>query len=145
MGVLTQVRISDLLQNKSCLLPPLYSAPARAVAITLLACSIPFSFPYKHSPRYFKTISSRRTWNRVDLLGAFMSLAASILLVFGLQEAGVKDRWRSGAIISTLVLSGVLWIGFLWWERRVELRKGACEPMFPWRLACNRFFLGLLL
>jgi hypothetical protein len=31
------------------------------------------------------------------------------------------------------------------WERRLSLKNGDCEPMFPWRLARNRFVLGLLL
>lgn len=79
------------------------------------------------------------------MLGVVSSLAASVLLVFALQQAGVVYAWNSGPIISTFVISGVLWVAFLVWQRRLSLAHGVCEPVFPWRLACNRFVLGLLL
>jgi hypothetical protein len=86
-----------------------------------------------------------RKWKRIDFLGAFMSLAASILLVFALQQGGVAYPWSSGAIISIFVLSVVLWIAFVVWERWLSIQNTAREPIFPWRLARNRFVSGLLL
>lgn len=86
-----------------------------------------------------------RAWKRIDVLGAFLSLAASILLVFALQEGGVTYAWSSGAVIASFTLSGLLWAGFIIWERKLSMWKTVCEPMFPWRLAVNRFVLGLLM
>lgn len=88
---------------------------------------------------------SEKAWRRVDYLGAFASLAASILLVFALEQAGLEYPWKSAPIIASFVLSGVFWLVFLGWERQLSLKNTACEPLFPWRLARNRFALGLLL
>ncbi|KAK4234164.1 major facilitator superfamily transporter [Achaetomium macrosporum] len=121
------------------------NGPGGAVAILLIGISIPFSFPYPGPARFFSSLVTDRAWRRVDFFGAFSSLAASILLVFALEQAGVEYPWNSAAIIVSFVLSGVFCIIFIGWERGLSLRDTVCEPMFPWRLACNRFVLGLLL
>jgi hypothetical protein len=116
------------------------------VAILLISVSIPFSFPYAGSTHFLRSLVADRAWRRVDFFGAFSSLAASILLVFALEQAGVEYPWDSAAIIVCFVLSGLFWIVFIGWERGISLRKNTvCEPMFPWRLARNRFVMGLLL
>lgn len=84
-------------------------------------------------------------WKRVDFVGMVVSLAASILIVFALEQGGVAYPWGSGAIVSTFVLSGVLWIAFVVWERLLSKKGGVREPMFPWSLVHNRFVMGLLL
>ncbi|KAM7187582.1 Major facilitator superfamily domain containing protein [Rhypophila sp. PSN 637] len=61
------------------------------------------------------------------------------------NRAGTVYAWNSEPIISTFVISGDLWVVWLAWQRRLSLAGGICEPVFPWRLACNRFVLGLLL
>jgi hypothetical protein len=123
----------------------IHSGPGGAIALVFLSISIPFSFPYPGPARFFSTLVSERAWRRVDFLGAFTSLGASILLVFALEQAGTEYPWNGAAIIASFVLSGVGWVVFISWERRLSLRDSVCEPMFPWRLACNRFVLGLLL
>jgi hypothetical protein len=65
--------------------------------------------------------------------------------VFALEQAGIEYPWNGAAIIASFVLSGVGWFVFIGWERRLSLKDNVCEPMFPWRIACNRFVLGLLL
>ncbi|KAK0722635.1 major facilitator superfamily transporter [Lasiosphaeria miniovina] len=116
------------------------NGPAGAVAIILLAVSAPLSFPYRRRPGGFlDALVAERAWRRVDALGAVASLAASILVVFALQQAGVAYPWRSAPVVACFVLAGLLWAGFVAWERRLSLRVGGvCEPMFPWRLARNR-------
>jgi hypothetical protein len=84
-------------------------------------------------------------WKRVDFVGMVVSLGASILVIFALEQGGVAYPWGSGAIVSTFVLSGILWLGFITWERLLSKRDGMCEPMFPWSLVRNRFVMGLLL
>lgn len=116
-----------------------------ASAFALVAFSIPFGFPYGKSARFFRSMIEERAWKRIDALGAFLSLAGSILLVFALQEGGVAYAWGSGAVIACFALSSLLLAGFIIWERQLSMRKTVCEPMFPWRLAVNRFVLGLLI
>ncbi|PMD16224.1 major facilitator superfamily transporter [Hyaloscypha hepaticicola] len=120
------------------------NGPGGAVALALIASSIPFGFPYGKSNRFFRSMIEERAWKRIDVLGAFLSLATSILLVFALEEGGVAYPWNSGAVIASFILSGLLWTGFIIWERKLSISKSVCEPMFPWRLAVNRFVLGLL-
>ncbi|EEY15609.1 conserved hypothetical protein [Verticillium alfalfae VaMs.102] len=122
-----------------------WRGPGGALAAALVALAIPFGFPYGDSTTFFRSLISEKRWKRIDLLGATLSLAASILLIFALQQGGVEYAWNSGAIISTFVLSGTLWLAFIAWERKLSGRSGVCEPIFPWRLTSNRFVVGLLL
>ncbi|KAH6706125.1 hypothetical protein VD0002_g5664 [Verticillium dahliae] len=121
------------------------NGPGGALAAALVGLAVPFGFPYGDSTTFFRSLVSEKRWKRIDLLGATISLAASTLLIFALQQGGVEYAWNSGAIISTFVLSGVLWLAFIAWERRLSGRNGVCEPIFPWRLTSNRFVVGLLL
>lgn len=84
--------------------------------------------------------------HRLDVLGAFLNLAASILLVFALQEGGSRFPWNSAAIIATFILSGITWMAFLGWEGIVgRLTNNVQEAVFPLRLIKDRIFIGLLL
>ncbi|KAK4161241.1 major facilitator superfamily domain-containing protein [Cladorrhinum sp. PSN259] len=131
------------------------NGPGGLIAITIIFISIPFGFPYSgggidlEKQQFWKTLTREKKWKRFDFLGAFASLAASILVVFALEQGGVVYNWDSAAIITPFALSGVFWVVFVLWERRasLSLKKGAAdtEPLFPWRLACNRLVLGLLL
>ncbi|KAJ4022772.1 hypothetical protein NW766_001819 [Fusarium irregulare] len=121
------------------------NGPGGALAAVLLAFSVPFNFPYGESDRFFHSLASKQMWKRVDFVGMVVSLAASILIVFALEQGGVAYSWGSGAIVSTFVLSGVLWIAFVVWERLLSKKDGVREPMFPWSLVHSRFVMGLLL
>jgi hypothetical protein len=93
-----------------------------------------------------KEAFSRRSFKRLDLLGAFMVLAASVLLVFALEEAGNDYAWKSVPIITSFAGSGVLWLTFFGWEWSVSRRaKSTVEPIYPWRLVKDRFFVGMML
>ncbi|KAF5593558.1 major facilitator superfamily transporter [Fusarium subglutinans] len=122
-----------------------FNGPGGALAAVLLAFSVPFNFPYGESDRFFHSLASKQMWKRVDFVGMAVSLAASILIIFALEQGGVAYPWGSGAIVSTFVLSGVLWIAFVAWERLLSKKRGVREPMFPWSLVHNRFVMGLLL
>ncbi|KLO86312.1 Uncharacterized protein LW93_11086 [Fusarium fujikuroi] len=122
-----------------------FNGPGGALAAVLLAFSVPFNFPYGESDQFFHSLASKQMWKRVDFVGMAVSLAASILIIFALEQGGVAYPWGSGAIVSTFVLSGVLWIAFVAWERLLSSRGGVREPMFPWSLVLNRFVMGLLL
>ncbi|CZR35868.1 uncharacterized protein FPRO_00009 [Fusarium proliferatum ET1] len=122
-----------------------FNGPGGALAAVLLAFSVPFNFPYGESDQFFHSLASKQMWKRVDFVGMAVSLAASILIIFALEQGGVAYPWGSGAIVSTFVLSGVFWIAFVAWERLLSSRDGVREPMFPWSLVHNRFVMGLLL
>lgn len=88
---------------------------------------------------------TNKEWKRVDFFGAFVSLVASILLVFALQQGGVIYAWSSATIVAIFIVSAALWAICVAWERHLSASNTKSGPIFPWRLAQNRFVLGLLL
>jgi hypothetical protein len=113
----------------------------------LIAFLLPNSFPYKPTAttagaRFYDkfTLSSLA---RLDILGAFLLLAASILLVFGFEEAGARYPWGSAAVLSTLIIGGVLLIAFVVWEKIVAAERFVQDPVFPLRLLKDRRFVGM--
>lgn len=121
------------------------SAPLGAIIMLLFLISMPPRFPYQNNPQYVApTFWQRvRSIRRLDVSGAILLLAASILLVTAILEGGVAFDWNSAASIVLFVLSGILFIAFAMNEGIVEKHKQ--EPLFPWRFAKNRVWIGILL
>ena len=71
-------------------------------------------------------------------------LAASILLVFALEEAGERYAWSSAVIISTIILAGICWVSFIGWEYFVDKSRASQEPIFPLRLLKDRILVGMM-
>ena len=95
--------------------------------------------------RFWQTFT-RKSVKRLDFLGVFLNLAASILLVFALEEGGSRFPWSDATIIVIFVLSGITWIAFIGWEAIVgRLTDNVQEAIFPLRLVNDRIFVGLLL
>lgn len=126
-----------------------HSAPAGAIATGLIAFLLPNHFPYKATET-----TARSRWHdkltlkslaRLDLIGALLLLASSILLVFGFEEAGARYPWGSAAVVSTLVIGGVLLVAFGVWERNVAHERFVQDPVFPLRLLKDRKFVGMAL
>ncbi|KAK4237373.1 putative multidrug resistance protein [Achaetomium macrosporum] len=85
--------------------------------------------------------------SKIDLLGNAMLAAASVLLVFAMQEAGsFVWSWSSPVIVWSLVTSGVCWVLLGIWEyclSHVFIRR--IQPIFPMHLARNRVYVFCLL
>ncbi|KAJ5712783.1 MFS general substrate transporter [Penicillium malachiteum] len=118
------------------------------IAIVCLALLLPNGFPF-----HYKSPEARGTWgeafmkayHRIDIVGAFSVTAATVLVAAGLNEADEEFAWRSAFTITVLVLSGLMWIFFALWERRVTLKATLVEPVFPWRFFKNRVWMAMLL
>lgn len=84
---------------------------------------------------------------RIDFIGGVTLLSSSSILVFAVQQAGSQVlTWNSPTIISALSISGICWIGFIWWEIVLELqRRRSVEPIFPIRLLLRRVYSAGLL
>jgi hypothetical protein len=65
-----------------------------------------------------------RAWRRVDIVGAFTLLAASVFVVFVLEEAGIRYAWNSATIIAGLTLGCLCWVSF-------PLRKTTAPEQSP--------------
>jgi len=69
-------------------------------------------------------------WRQIDFPGAFLFLAATILLIYALQSASATYGWSSSIIIGSLVGSGVSLILFIMYELRLP-RYSSLAPFFP--------------
>ncbi|KAF2179434.1 MFS general substrate transporter [Zopfia rhizophila CBS 207.26] len=127
----------------------LLNVPGTVPAILIAYFCIPRNYPHHGNSNYpvhsFRSLIKRKTVKRVDFLGCAMLLLATLSLVAALEEAGLDFGWRSAFVITMLTVSGVLWILFLVWERYVTKKAEVKEPVFPWRFATSRVWIGMLL
>ncbi|KAH7265649.1 major facilitator superfamily domain-containing protein [Fusarium redolens] len=102
----------------------LLNLPGAAVCAFLLLPSL----KWKNNSK-----SVRSGWREIDVPGAFLFLAATILLIYALQSAssiGDGHGWSSPTIIGCLAGSGVSLIMFIGYEL-VLPRYSSMAPFFP--------------
>lgn len=87
----------------------------------------------------------RTAWARVDIPGTVLLLLATLSFTACFQEADSRFAWDSAYVITLLIVSVILWIALLVWERYVTLAGKIREPVLPWRFFTRRGSLGLLL
>uniref|UniRef100_A0A093VDT1 Putative transporter C3H1.06c n=1 Tax=Talaromyces marneffei PM1 TaxID=1077442 RepID=A0A093VDT1_TALMA len=86
-----------------------------------------------------------RRWREFDCPGAFLLLAASVLVVFGLQEGGTGAcAWSSDVVVGTIVVGSVCWILLIGWQFYVYYRglSDRIASMFPFELLIHRRMLA---
>jgi MFS family permease len=88
--------------------------------------------------------NAARQWAEFDVLGAFLLLAASVLVVFGLQEGGTGTySWSSSVVVATIVVGVICWILLIVWEYYVFQKwSGKIASMFPFELLIHRPMLA---
>ncbi|KAI0887635.1 putative MFS multidrug transporter [Annulohypoxylon maeteangense] len=86
---------------------PLPDVPGVAVAFVILG-------KFMNSGKSSQQV--RKSMKTMDVIGAFLSLAWAILLIFALQEGGKAYDWNSGVIIGTLVSGIAMLLVFAMWE-----------------------------
>ncbi|KAJ5683637.1 MFS general substrate transporter [Penicillium macrosclerotiorum] len=125
----------------------LLNIPPGVIAVIALFLLLPNGFPFHHKPREARRTfweSFMNAYHRIDITGAFLLVAATVLLAAGLNEADERFAWRSAFTIAVLTISGILWVLFPLWERRVTLMNSRIEPVFPWRFFYNRVWMAML-
>ncbi|KAG4435971.1 hypothetical protein IFR05_008552 [Cadophora sp. M221] len=85
-----------------------------------------------------------RPLKELDFFGAILVIAASVLLVFSFQQAGLNSNsWSHGIFIAPLVVGTLLWIVLFGWEVLVAKKwEASIATMFPLRLLKRRVFMG---
>lgn len=126
------------------------SVPSGLIAAILLFVSLPNNFPNHHQPSTESRPLSHtvmESFQKVDVPGSMLLLTATIFLVVALEEAGVRFPWSSAFVTTLLTLSGILWIVFLTWEKRVTASETVKkrEPVFPFRFLQSRVWVGMML
>lgn len=162
MGVFIKVSLMasselSIFQVKPVMIPHC-SVPAGCVAFIFLFLAMPSSFPIVLNKlatlNKSITLNQSTTMNqtspvssikKIDFLGCFLLLTATITFLTALQEAGLRHSWRSPIILAFLVVSGVVWACFLGWEWFINQKGGIIEPVFTWRFVKSRVFMGMLM
>lgn len=92
-------------------------------------------------PKFFK-----RAIIQVDWLGFVLLIAGSVMLVFALQEGGLKYPWESSTIIASFVVAGICWIVFGIWEGFLSrgISRNSMVAVFPLQLVRNRIVAASL-
>ncbi|KAL4971259.1 major facilitator superfamily domain-containing protein [Aspergillus desertorum] len=82
----------------------------------------------------------RKDITKFDAVGSLLLLAASVLVVFGLQEGGTGAfEWGSSVVIVTLVVGCVCWIALLAWSFVLTLPgRSNIAAIYPLRLFSHR-------
>lgn len=120
------------------------SLPLGAIAILLLLVAMPYDYGTA-PPKPISALKPNMTlFRKLDVLGAFLLLAASLLLVSVLNETYQEFSWSSGTAIGLLTLCGVLWVAFFSWEWVISSRP-EFEPIFPKHFFLNRAWMGMLM
>ena len=106
---------------------------------------MPSNFPFHKKTKKSPKKWTLKNFRRIDIIGAVLLLAASVLLVTALEQGGTQFSWQNAVPISLLALAFVLSLAFLGWEWYQEKRDSLQEPVLPWHLATDRFAMGLFL
>lgn len=123
--------------------------PVGFVGLVLVFVAMPAEFPHQSSREpsdsfglVKRGISLR---GKVDYPGFFLLLAASVLLIVAIEEAGTSFAWSSSLVIALLVIAGVLLVAFVAWEWNIDHRGSQREPVFPWSFFKKRVLMGMYL
>lgn len=124
------------------------SAILGVVVFAVALVGIPNGFPHHGRAPREKTAEAapmKTLFARADLLGALLILLATLSFTSVFEEAGSRFPWRSAFVITLLIVSGLLWISLLAWERHVTQKNTQCNPVLPWRFITNRAMAGIIL
>lgn len=91
-----------------------------------------------------RPVLHKHSWKGLDYPGAFLTIAAAVLVVFSFQSAGNDPEaekntqgndWMSVVFIAPLVLGIVCWIALFSWQYLIERRYSSrLSPILPIRL-----------
>lgn len=125
------------------------SIPIATPALVVLLVAIPANFPYHAQPggahRTVKVLLKTENRRKLDFTGAALLLLATLSLTAAFEEAGSRFPWKSAYVITLIVVSGVLWIALILWERSITYYAPLAEPVLPWRFFVNRAMVSLML
>ena len=94
------------------------SAPISLLATVLFVLALPSNF--------YASRLDRRSVSNFDFLGATLLLAASVLLVFGLQQGGIGAfAWDSTVVVATLTTGSICWLALAAWEWSIRQKPQA--------------------
>lgn len=87
---------------------------------------------------------TKRKFREFDFIGALLILAASVLVVFALQQAGTGVyTWDSPLVLGTLISGCLCWLLLLAWEYYLHIyHHDTVASMFPFSIVLNRPYMA---
>lgn len=98
------------------------------VILSAIAVAFLVKVPPKQSDKSFLA--------RIDFFGVFLTVSFLVLLLLGLNSGGNIVPWTHPLPLTTIPLSVVAFVGFLWWESKAK------QPIIPVKLLLNRTVLA---
>lgn len=91
--------------------------------------------------------AERKPFGQIDIVGGVLLIAASVLVVFALQEGGLKDgAWSSSIFIAPLIIGLICWIALFGWEITVSrFWENSISAILPMRLLKSRVYMAAAL
>lgn len=113
-----------------------HSAPVGVVSVTMFLLAWPNAEQMRHP--------QRKPLNQLDVVGSFLLIAASVLVVFAFQESGGHPNfWRTALFIAPLVTGCICWLLLIGWEVAVgTLIQETVSPLFPKSLFRRRVYVA---
>ncbi|OAA47799.1 Major facilitator superfamily domain, general substrate transporter [Metarhizium rileyi] len=83
----------------------------------------------------------------LDYIGAILVLAGTVLPVFIINQAAIKDyAWDSAATIIIFILSGFCWVSLIVWQRVLfdNPKLHFIRAQLPWRIISSRVMVAAI-
>lgn len=114
----------------------MHSGPIGVIAAVLFLLTWPGEDMMKHPPR--------RSWKRLDFLGSFLLIAASVLVVFAFQQAGLTpNSWTKAIFLAPLLIGLLCWIILFAWELFASTHS--ISTILPPRLLKRRIYTSAVI
>ncbi|RAH64464.1 uncharacterized protein BO66DRAFT_443961 [Aspergillus aculeatinus CBS 121060] len=109
--------------------------PCAFVPLVALLIVWPNDFHYARNVRF----------RHLDYLGALLVLLGSVLFVFILNEAAIRDyAWKSVPVILIFIISGLSWMALVYWQWLISSKPKLAHirPQLPFRLLASRVMVA---
>lgn len=84
----------------------------------------------------------------LDFFGALLVLAGTVLPVFIINQAAIRDyAWNSATTIIIFIISGLCWIVLVFWQRHLTRNPKfkLTRAQFPWRIMSSRVMIAAIM
>jgi hypothetical protein len=136
VGVLDQVSVFGRRSLRWDILLMCYSGPIAAVAVAIFLLTWPTEAMMEQPVR--------RSWRQLDFLGSFLLIAASVLVVFAFQQAGLRPHsWDTAMFLAPLLVGCVCWCILFAWE--ILASHHSIATILPPRLLKRRVYTSTVI
>jgi hypothetical protein len=113
-----------------------HSGPVAAIAVVLFLLTWPIESMMKQP--------ARRSWRQLDFPGSLLLIAASVLVVFAFQQAGLRpDSWDTAMFLAPLLTGCLCWCILFTWE--VFASNISISAILPPRLLKRRVYTSTVI